>query len=113
MTKPTKNSRFGTLLTGGFLVNPKVLKHWPYILFLCGLAIVMTTSSHNAERKVHRIAELRREMKELNSQFIDTRSRLMNESMESKVIEKVEAAGLNLRKGAQPPKLISIIKTED
>jgi len=68
----------------------------------------MTTSSHNAERKVHRIAELRREMKELNSEFIDTRSRLMNESMESKVIEKVNAAHLNLQQGQQPPKVITV-----
>lgn len=68
----------------------------------------MTTSSHNAERKVHRIAELRREMKELNSEFIDTRSRLMNESMESKVIEKVNAAHLNLQQGKQPPKVITV-----
>ena len=68
----------------------------------------MTTSSHNAERKVHRIAELRREMKELNSEFIDTRSRLMNESMESKVIEKVNAAHLNLQQGKQPPKVIRV-----
>lgn len=73
----------------------------------------MTTSSHNAERKVHRIAELRREMKELNSEFIDTRSRLMNESMESKVIEKVKIAQLQLQKGSQPPRLIKIEKRED
>jgi len=110
MTEVKKPNRFGTLLTGGFLVNPKVLKHWPYILFLCGLALIMTTSSHNAERKVHRIAELRREMKELNSEFIDTRSRLMNESMESKVIEKVKAAELNLQQGSQPPKVIKVKK---
>jgi hypothetical protein len=113
MTEPKKNTRFSTLLTGGFLVNPKVLKHWPYILFLSALALIMTTSSHNAERKVHRIAELRREMKELNSEFIDTRSRLMNESMESKVIEKVKMAQLQLQKGSQPPRLIKIEKGED
>jgi hypothetical protein len=113
MTESKKNARLSTLLTGGFLVNPKVLKHWPYILFLCALALIMTTSSHNAERKVHRIAELRREMKELNSEFIDTRSRLMNESMESKVIEKIKIAHLQLQKGAQPPRLIKIEKGED
>jgi len=113
MTEPKQNTgnRLSTLLTGRFLLSPRVLKHWPFILFLCALALIMTASSHSAERKVHRIARLRTEMKELHSQFIDTRSRLMSESMESKVLARVEEAGLKLRKNELPP--IIIKKQED
>ena len=103
--KETQNkaAAIGNLLTGRFLVHPKVLQHWRFILFLCVLALIMTASSHTAEQKVHQISQLRSEMKELHSQFIDTRSRLMNESMESKVLSRVEDAQLNLRKSEQPP----------
>lgn len=113
MTEPKQNTgnRLSTLLTGRFLVNPKVLQQWPFILFLCVLALIMTASSHSAERKVHRIAQLRSDMKELHSQFIDTRSRLMSESMETKVLARVEEAGLPLRKSELPPLIIK--KQED
>ncbi len=102
----TKSGAIGNLLTGRFLVHPKVLQHWPFILFLSALAIIMTASSHTAEKKVHQISQLRSEMKELHSQFIDTRSRLMNESMESKVLSRVEEAGLGLHKSAEPPLIL-------
>ncbi len=98
----------GNLLTGRFLVHPKVLQHWRFILFLCVLALIMTASSHTAEQKVHQISQLRSEMKELHSQFIDTRSRLMNESMESKVLDRVEEAGLALHKSEEPPLVLQV-----
>ncbi|MCR9154244.1 MAG: FtsL-like putative cell division protein [Croceimicrobium sp.] len=113
MTEPKLNTgkRLSTLLTGRFLLSPRVLKHWPFIVFLCALALIMTASSHSAERKVHRIATLRTEMKELHSQFIDTRSSLMKQSMQSKVLTRVEEAGLKLRKNELPPLIIK--KQED
>jgi len=97
---------FTTLLTGRFLVDPRVIRQWPYVLFLSALALIMTTSSHNAERKVHRIESLRKEMKELHSEFIDLRSELMQESMESEVL--IRAAELGLEKGTEPPVLIRL-----
>lgn len=84
-SKPSFGNRLSNLLTGRFLINPKVIQQWPFILFLCFLALIMTASSHSAERKVHRIASLRSEMKELHSEFIDTRSELMSESMDEAV----------------------------
>ena len=106
MKENNTKSAFGDLLTGRFLVHPKVLQHWPFILFICLLALIMTASSHTAERKVHQISELRSEMKELHSQFIDTRSRLMNESMESKVLSRIEEAELGLMKSEEPPHIL-------
>lgn len=114
MTEPKQNigSRLSTLLTGRFLVNPKVLQQWPFILFLGALALIMTASSHSAERKVHRIADLRSEMKELHSQFIDTRSRLMGESMETQILSRVKEAGLPLEKSPLPPVIIKAQEDE-
>jgi hypothetical protein len=112
MSEPKQSpaAKLSTLLTGRFLVNPKVFQHWPFILFLSFLALVMTASSHTAERRVHEIARLQTEMKELQSQFIDTRTRLMGESMESKVLSRVSENGLKLHKNTNPPRLISVKK---
>jgi len=105
---PKKNYSLGSLITGSFLVSKQWVKNWPFILYLSLLALIMIASSHSADRKVHRIADLRTEMKEMSSKYIDTRSRLMIESMESKVVEK--AAELGLQHAEEPPIVIKTAK---
>ena len=95
------------IFTGSFLVSESWSKNWPFILYLSLLGLIMISSSHSADSKVHRIAKLRAEMKELSSEYVDTRSRLMVESMEYKVMQK--AGELGLKKSEQPP---IVIETE-
>ncbi len=99
-----RNNTLGSLITGSFLVSRQWVRNWPFIIYLSLLALVMISSSHSADRKVHHIADLRSQMKELSSEYIDTRSRLMVESMESKVVEK--ASEIGLVKPAKPPVII-------
>lgn len=98
------------MLSGRFLTSKKWEKNWPFILYLSLLTLLMIGSSHSAERKVHRISALRNEMKELSSKYIDLHSQLMQESMESKVVER--AAEMGLRKSPVPPKKISLNEEE-
>lgn len=98
------------VFTGRFLVSPQLAQQWPYIIYLSFLALIMIASSHKADKKVHKISKLRSQMKELNSEYIDTRSTLMIQSMEYKVVEKGEALGLE--KSSTPPVLIKS-ETED
>jgi hypothetical protein len=106
MEKKASKYSISEILTGRFLISPRIVKHWPYVAFISFLALIMTSSSHNAERKVHQINELRTEMKQLHSEFIDMRSRLMSESMETKVLAR--AADLELTRSEQPPKKIIV-----
>ncbi len=98
------------VFTGSFLASPQMAKNWPFILYLSLLALIMIASSHSADRKVHEISRLRSQMKELNSEYIDTRSRLMIESMEYKVIEKGQ--GMGLEKSNTPPVVIHMEKND-
>ena len=100
------------LLTGSFLTNPKWAKNWPFILYLSLLALAMIASSHNAERKVHRISDLRNQVKELSSQYIEIHAQLMKESMESKVVARAEEQ-LKLYKAETPPRRITIKEEEE
>tara|TARA_R110002096_G_scaffold276109_3_gene470016 strand:+ start:73413 stop:73634 length:222 start_codon:yes stop_codon:yes gene_type:complete len=54
----------------------------------------MISSSHRADEKVHKIAKLRTEVKELSSEYTDTKAKLMLESMKTKVVEKAAEIGL-------------------
>ncbi|GAB4164042.1 MAG: hypothetical protein Tsb0033_25010 [Winogradskyella sp.] len=56
----------------------------------------MIASSHSADKKVHEIAKLNNEVKELRSAFVDGRSKLMRLKMESTIINKVAKKGIQI-----------------
>ena len=70
----------------------------------------MIASSHSADRKVHEIAQINEEVKELRSLFVDGRSKLMRLKMESSVRRKLADKGV-VPSGI-PPKKIKV-KTQN
>ncbi|MCF6296037.1 MAG: S-adenosyl-methyltransferase [Flavobacteriaceae bacterium] len=95
-----------SILRGKFLISEDSFKNWRLILFLSFLAIIMIASSHSADRKVHEIAKLNEEVKELRSAFVDGRSKLMKLKMESSVVKKLANRGLY--PSEIPPKKIKV-----
>lgn len=98
--------RIFNILKGTFLVSDDAFKNWRVIIFISVLAIVMIASSHSADRKVHDIARLTNEVKEMRSAFVDGRSRLMRLKMESAVVVKMKAQGL--QPSVIPPRKIIV-----
>jgi hypothetical protein len=84
------------ILKGTFLVNDDSFKNWRMILFISSLAFVMIASSHSADNKVHEIARLNNEAKELRSAFVDGRKKLMELKKESVVEFKMKEKGLSI-----------------
>ncbi|HZW63063.1 MAG TPA: FtsL-like putative cell division protein [Flavobacteriaceae bacterium] len=95
-----------SILKGTFLISDDSFKNWRIILFLSGLAIIMIASSHRADKKVHEIAQLNDEVKELRSAYIDGCSRLMTLKMESSVSLKMSEIGL--KSSEVPPQKIRV-----
>ena len=58
---------FYNIVKGRFLVSDDTFKNWRFVVFLSILALIMIGSSHTADKKVHRIAKLSNEAKELKS----------------------------------------------
>ena len=85
---------FYDILKGKFLISNDAFKNWRFILFCTGLAIIMIASSHSAERKVHEIAKLNNDVRELRSEFVDRRSSLMRMKMESTITRKMAEKGI-------------------
>lgn len=84
------------ILKGTFLVNDDAFKNWRMILFISSLAFVMIASSHSADKKVHKIARLNNEAKELRLAFVDGRKKLMELKKESVVELKMKEKGLSI-----------------
>jgi len=99
-------SKVYKVLRGTFLVSDDSFKNWRFILFLSALAVMMIASSHSADRKVHEIAALNEEVKELRSAFVDGRSKLMRFKMESSVKRRLQEKGLV--PSTIPPKKIKV-----
>ncbi len=99
-------SKLNDILKGKFLVSDDSFKNWRIIVFILFLALVMTASSHSIDKKVHEIARLRDEVKELRSELFDGRTQLMQLKMESNVAEEMKA--LNVKPSLIPPKKILV-----
>jgi len=96
-----------SILKGTFLVSDDSFKNWRFIIFLSVLAIFMIASSHSADRKVHEIAKLNEEVKELRSALIDGRKKLMHLKMESTIRLKLKESGI--LPSDVPPKKIKVL----
>ena len=99
-----------SILKGKFLISDDAFKNWKMILFISALAIIMIASSHSADRKVHEIAKINNEAKELRSIFIEGRGRLMQLKKESFIEKVMSEKGLAISE--IPPKKIKV-KTKD
>ena len=100
---------FYNLLKGKFLISDEAFKNWRFIIFLSVLALIMIASSHSADKKVHYIAKLNNDVKELKSEYVDVRMKLMQAKMESRIISAMENRGLY--PSVLPPQKIMIKST--
>lgn len=100
-------NRINNILKGKYLIEGNALKNWGFILFCVVLAMVMIAGSHQMERKVHKIAKLQIQERELRSEFVDQRQHLMQMKMESTINEKLKDKGISITTTA-PQKVIVV-----
>ncbi len=98
------------IVKGRFLVSDDTFKNWRFVVFLSILALIMIGSSHTADKKVHRIAKLSNEAKELKSEYLDVRKQLTQTKMESKLTAVMSKTGLQT--STIPPQKIIITKKQ-
>ena len=94
------------VLKGNFLVSDDSFKNWRFILFIVALMLMMIASSHSSDKKVMGIAKLNKKIKELRSEFVDTRSISMKLKLESTIRNKV--LELELKPSENPPQVIRV-----
>ncbi len=97
---------FYNILKANFLISGDAANNWRFILFCTFLAIIMIGSSHSAEKKVHEIARMNDEVRELRSAFVDRRSALMKIKMESTLSRKLTKRGI--QPSETPPHKIKV-----
>ena len=79
---------------------------WLFVCFIAVLIIIRIGYSHSADRKVNQITQLNEEVNSLKSQFVDIRSKLQKERLESSLLERLETRGL--KQHAKPPQRLKV-----
>lgn len=87
-----------------YLEHYQIDKHIRYFTFLVFIGILYITNNNIADRKIRIINQLNKEIKELRSEYIITKSELMFLSKQSEVAKRVEPLGL--KEPTQQPYLI-------
>ncbi len=98
------------VLDGSFLTRDTVMDNIPFLLFLFGIGIFYIGNSHFGEGTIIGMEKMNREIKELKSEFISTRSELMFVSKQSEVAKAVAPFGIY--ESVVPPKKI-VVKSKE
>jgi hypothetical protein len=89
---------FGKLLTnifnGTFLTSEKSVKQWPFVVFLALIGMFYIANSYVAEKKVRKIDQITRELKDLNSQYITSKAEIMFYTKQSEIAKLSEKHGI-------------------
>ena len=77
------------ILVGKFLIEKINNDNIRFIFFIFSLAFFLIYSSHSVDSKVYQISKLNTEVSVIESNFIETRKKLMNLRVESAVRKKL------------------------
>lgn len=100
--------KIADIIKGDFLLNERFRRNAPFVAYIAFLALLSIYSGHKVDSKVLQISKMRNQVKELNSEYIDTRSQLMIASTHTRVVQK--AKDLGLEESKTPPKKIKLNK---
>jgi hypothetical protein len=98
------------VINGNFLTNKSSLKQAPFVMFLTLVALFYISNSYYAERKIRQINKINNELKELRSEYITSKSKLMFVSKQSEVAKTAEVMGLPIKESTTPPGKIIVNK---
>ncbi|MEE4286815.1 MAG: FtsL-like putative cell division protein [Mariniphaga sp.] len=114
MTDKMKNNKkkpgMKSFLGGTILTDERFTRQLPFLGLLAFFALVLITNRNWSERTIRQIEAVQDTLDELRSESITLSARLMDASRPSEVIEKVEAAGLELEEPVRPPQKIVVQK---
>jgi hypothetical protein len=93
-----------SILDGSILSPDLVSKHLLFFLFLTSLAFLLIFNTYYAEKQARQIEITRREVVELRTRYINTRSELMFLSNQSEISRRLRSAGFI--ESTDPPRLV-------
>lgn len=85
---------FRSIIIGEFFVRDSFFRAIPYLGYLTILAIIYISNSYYAEKTLRKIERINIELKELQFQYISSKSELMYHSKLTEIAKRVNNTGL-------------------
>ena len=101
---------FLNVINGDFLTQKTSTRQLPFILFLAVIAMLYISNGYYAEHTVRKINNATKELKELHSEYITTKSALMQISTQSSVAGLAAKHIDGLQESKEAPKKIVVKK---
>ncbi|MBI3512351.1 MAG: hypothetical protein HY064_16945 [Bacteroidetes bacterium] len=84
----------GSVMSGAFLSRESTLRTLPFIFFLTFIALLYIANGYYAEEQIRKLNTLTNDIKELRSEYIDSKSDLSCASQRSPIVARAQALGL-------------------
>jgi hypothetical protein len=103
-----KKFKIRHILDGSIITQDNILKRWPYVIFLVGLAILLIANNYASEKIIRQTNTIKKELKELQTEHLATLSEFLKKSQQSEIAKKLEVVGI--KESVVPPKRIVVPK---
>ena len=99
-------SQIDSLFSSEFFSKENVSKGLPFIFFLAMLGMLYIANHHYAEKSVRNSEKIKKELKELYWEHLNTSSNLMTQSKQTEVAKLTEVFGL--KESVVPPTKLEV-----
>lgn len=100
-----------TVLGGRFLVKEKFTKQFPFIVYITILLMIIITNTYIAEEKNRQLTQATRRLNDLQVEYIQVKSAIMEASKQSVLTKKLSGSGL--KQAVEPLKRINTKTTTE
>jgi len=95
-----------SVLDGTILTRDRVVQSLPFLFYITFITILYIANSYYAEKKIIEIEKMKKDLKELRSEYISTKSKLMFSSRQTEVMKKIGLYGV--KESLKPPRKIFV-----
>ena len=95
-----------SVLGGGFLVREKLTKQFPFMVFITLLLMAIITNTYIAEEKNRELTKATKHLNDLQVEYIQVKSAIMEASKQSVLVKRLEGTGL--KEATEPLKRINM-----
>ena len=98
-------------ILGGEMLSIGTFRFFPFLVYIAFLAFIYIANNYYAEAKIRDINHLRKELKEINYEYITSKSKLEELSKQSQLAKRLEKKGI--KESTKPVKTIKVTKDQN
>lgn len=98
-----------SILGGKFLVREEISKQFPFMVYVTVLLMIIITNTYIAEERTRELARISKKLNDLQVEYVQVKSEIMEASKQSVLVKKL--AGTGLKEAVTPLKRIEVEQT--